>query len=77
MILGASGRPCTYHLTAGASLKVIGSRVTLGASYAFGSGTRKVGFGSFPPQTPVLGQPPDIDVRYNRLSLVLGFVLGG
>ena len=66
-----------YHLTAGTSLKVIGSRVTLGGSYAFGSSTRKVGFGSFPPETPVLGQPPSADVRYNRLTLVLGFVLGG
>lgn len=65
------------HLTGGTSFRIIGSRLTLGASYAFGSSTRNLGFEGLPPETPVLGPRPGVGVHYTRLTFVLGFVFGG
>jgi len=64
-----------YHLTAGTSFTVSGSRFTLGASYAVGRNETALG-GNLPPGTPILGEPIDPDVRYSRLSLVVGFLFG-
>jgi hypothetical protein len=65
------------HLTAGTAFDVMGSHLTLGASYAFGSSTRQLGFEGLPPEAPVLGARPNVSVHYNRLTFVLGFVFGG
>lgn len=65
------------HLTAGTAFDVMGSHLTLGASYAFGSSTRQLGFEGLPPETPILGARPTVGVHYNRLTVVLGFVFGG
>jgi len=64
-----------YHVTAGTSFTVSGSRFTLGLSYAVGSNRTALG-GNLPPGTPILGEPIDPDVRYSRLSLVVGFLFG-
>jgi hypothetical protein len=65
------------HLTGGTAFHVMGSHLTLGASYAFGSGTRHLGFESLPSETPILGGRPSVGIHYNRLTFVLGFVFGG
>ncbi len=65
------------HLTGGTAFRVVGSHLTLGASYAFGSSTRQLGFEGLAPETPVLGGRPTVGIHYNRLTFVLGFVFGG
>jgi hypothetical protein len=65
------------HVTGGTSFRVIGSRLTLGASYAFGSSTRNLGFEDLPVEAPVLGARPSAGIHYTRLTFVLGFVFGG
>jgi hypothetical protein len=65
------------HLTAGTSFQLIGNRLTLGASYGFGSSHRQLGLQGLPPDTPVLGVRPAVDVHYYRVTFILGFVLGG
>jgi hypothetical protein len=65
------------HLTGGTAFQVLGNHLTLGASYAFGSSTRQLGFEGLPPETPILGTRPKVGVHYNRLTFVLGFVFGG
>ena len=60
-----------YHLTTGTAFTIAGSRFTLGVSGAFGSDLRR-----FPPDTPVVGDRPVSDLKYRRLTFVLGFVFG-
>ena len=65
------------HITGGTAFQVLGNHLTLGASYAFGSSTRQLGFEGLPPETPVLGTRPTVGIHYNSLTFVLGFVFGG
>ena len=66
-----------YHLTSGVKFAVAGSRFTLGATFTFGGDRR--------PPTTLIGPPEnlvgegidtELDVKYRRVVVLLGFLFG-
>jgi hypothetical protein len=65
-----------YHLTAGASLEVKSVKLTMGGAYAFGSDTRSISTLIVPPGGAPVLTPTPFDVRYSRLTVLVGFEFG-
>jgi len=63
-----------YHLSGGVQFAFAGSRFTLGATYSFGGKARPLP--SVVPLELVPGGASDMDVRYRRLVVLLGFLFG-
>ena len=65
-----------YHVTAGTSVLVGSTKLTMGAAYSFGADDRPIVTLSVPPGTlPVLTQPV-FDVNYSRVRVLVGFDFG-
>jgi len=65
-----------YHVSGGASLRIGDNRFTLGALWAFGSRTRPLTLPLPPEALPNAGLDSDIEIRYSRITFLLGFVFG-
>jgi len=66
-----------YHVSGGAKFSVVGSRFTLGATFSFGGSRRTSGY--LPVAIEALpGEKvtTDVNVRYRRLVVLLGFLFG-
>ena len=64
-----------YHLTVGAAARFLGSRITGGVGYAFGSADQESLFGAFDPDASPL-DPGIIEMSYRRFTFLIGFELG-
>jgi len=65
-----------YHWSGGASFRIRDNRFTLGASWAHGSKLRPLE-SPIPPETvPAPGVGAEVDIRYSKLTFLLGFVFG-
>jgi hypothetical protein len=65
-----------YHLTAGTSFVVRGSKLTIGAAYAFGSDGRSISTLYVPPGgLPVLTSWP-LEVKYSQIRVLVGIDFG-
>jgi hypothetical protein len=65
-----------YHWSGGASFRIRDNRFTVGASWAHGS-KRRVLESPIPPETlPDAGVGAEVDIRYSKLTFLLGFVFG-
>jgi hypothetical protein len=65
-----------YHVTAGVSLDVRGTRLTLGAGYSFGSDTRPVSLLDVEAEGAPEIAPVPMDMSYTRARVMLGFDFG-
>ncbi len=63
------------HLTAGTAFRMGSNRFTLGAGWAFGGKTQTLNL-QLPASIPSVTGSPAVDVRYSRLTFLLGFVFG-
>jgi hypothetical protein len=66
-----------YHVTSGLKSALAGSRFTLGATLTFGGNRRAPGALVAPPEELAgVGSETELDVRYRRLVVLLGFLFG-
>ena len=65
-----------YHLSAGVKFAVVGNQFTLGATYSFGNKARPLGIGIPPEDLPNSGLDENLDVKYRRVVVLLGFLFG-
>ena len=65
-----------YHLSGGVKFAVAGNRFTLGATLSFGSRQRPVPKLIPPGDLPGTSLDSDLDVRYRRVVVLLGFLFG-
>jgi hypothetical protein len=65
-----------YHLSSGVKFAVAGNRFTLGATFSFGSKRRPFPSTIPPEALPEAGLGSDLDVRYSRVVVLLGFLFG-
>ena len=65
-----------YHLSGGLSFRFRDNRFTLGASWARGSRTRPVDSPIPPQDLPNLGLDRSVDIRYSKITILLGFLFG-
>lgn len=65
-----------YHWSGGASFRVRDNRFTLGASWARGHKTRPIASPVPPASLPGGWLGTDVDIRYSKLTFLLGFVFG-
>ena len=65
-----------YHWSGGLSFRFKDNRFTLGASWARGSKLRPVESPIPPSQLPGLGLDRNVDIRYSKITILLGFVFG-
>jgi len=66
-----------YHLSAGATMKIGKTDLTLGTIFAFGSKLTDTGI-DLSPGDPNNGQllPENLKARFTRLTFILGFSIG-
>ena len=64
-----------YHLTVGAAARFLGSRITGGIGYTFGSADQDRLFGQLDPDTAPL-EPENIEMSYRQFTFLIGFELG-
>ncbi len=65
-----------YHLSGGVSFRIHDTRFTLGASWAKGSKTRALDIALPPDSLPGVDLGSAVEVRYSKLTFLLGFVFG-
>ncbi len=65
-----------YHLSTGVKFRFAGSRFTLGATYSFGDEERSLPTPISPEDAPELGLDSTLGVSYQRVVVLLGFLLG-
>ena len=65
-----------YHWSGGLSFRFKDNRFTLGASWARGSKSRPVDSPIPPAELPGLGLERNVDIRYSKITILLGFVFG-
>jgi hypothetical protein len=65
-----------YHLSSGVKFAVAGNRFTLGATFSFGSKRRPFPATIRRDALPEAGLGSDLDVRYRRVVVLLGFLFG-
>jgi hypothetical protein len=65
-----------YHLSSGVKFRFAGSRFTLGATYSFGHKERALPTPIPPESLPDTGLDSGLDIRYSRVVVLLGFLLG-
>ncbi len=64
-----------YHLSGGVKFAFAGSRFTLGATYTFGGKPRPLP-GFIPPESLPGLDDSELDIRYRRVVVLLGFLFG-
>jgi len=65
-----------YHWSGGLSFRFRDNRFTLGASWARGSRSRPVDSPIPPQDLPSLGLDRNVEIRYSKITILLGFVFG-
>ena len=65
-----------YHWSGGLSFRFRDNRFTLGASWARGSRSRPVDSPIPPQDLPNLGLDRNVEIRYSKITILLGFVFG-
>ena len=65
-----------YHFSGGASFRVRDNRFTLGASWATGSKRRSLESPIPPESLPGTSLGDPIDIRYSKITFLLGFMFG-
>ena len=64
-----------YHLSGGVTLVLGGSSITLGTVYAFGDAPTEARVDFVPTEPPSLGIASGKNLKYRKLTLLLGFQL--
>jgi hypothetical protein len=65
-----------YHLSAGVKFAFAGSRFTLGSTFSFGGKERALPLPIRPEELPGAGLDEQLDISYNRIVVLLGFLFG-
>jgi len=65
-----------YHFSGGLSFRFKNNRFTLGAAWARGSKSRPVDSPIPPQDLPNLGLDRSVEIRYSKITILLGFVFG-
>jgi hypothetical protein len=65
-----------YHVSGGLSFRFRDNRFTLGASWARGGETRPLDSPIPPEQLPATGLGEAVEIRYSKITFLLGFVFG-
>jgi hypothetical protein len=65
-----------YHLSSGVKFAFAGNRFTLGATLSFGNKSRPLPTSIPPEELPSAGLDADLDIKYRRIVVLLGFLFG-
>jgi hypothetical protein len=65
-----------FHFSGGLSFRFQDNRFTLGASWARGSRSRPIDSPIPPEDLPALGLDRKVEIRYSKITILLGFVFG-